>query len=236
MRLKEASIFRSYYEKFWKSDDPYHHSFCIQSKARFKTIEKMMNRKHDRILDIGCGEGNLTSIIGRLSTEVVAIDISVNAVKFARKKFGRAHFIVADAEALPFRSYVFDATVASEIIEHVLHPESLLYEMRRVTKINGYMILSTPNKDRLVNKFLNLFKWLRIKKQLDQHLREYSLSELFKLISKCNLRLLNITTDFWGAGIPIRSRMIYLGFRVRNFFPETVKRTGFCFVVKLAPN
>jgi len=50
---------------------------------------------------------------------------------------------------LPFENNYFDFFFAGEIIEHLFDSRFFLKEIHRVLKINGYLILSTPNLARI---------------------------------------------------------------------------------------
>jgi len=50
---------------------------------------------------------------------------------------------------LPFENNYFDFVFAGEIIEHLFDSRFFLKEVHRVLKINGYLILSTPNLARI---------------------------------------------------------------------------------------
>ncbi len=52
--------------------------------------------------------------------------------------------VVADAEALPFRSDVFQRIECDAVLEHVRHPECVMREMVRVLAVGGYAHLVTP--------------------------------------------------------------------------------------------
>ncbi len=102
-----------------------------------------------RVLDIGCGAGLICLKIAPFADLVVGIDVSQSALNFAnrvRKVYGCANVVFqkSGAERLAFRDHVFDLVVCSEVLEHVLHPEQALREMRRVTKASGQVIISTP--------------------------------------------------------------------------------------------
>ena len=99
------------------------------------------------VLDAGCGSGYGTAEFGQAGS-VTGIDISREAVQHARENFGRAgvRFLQASSERLPFADGSFDLATAFEVIEHVEHWPILLEEARRVLKISGVLLVSTPNK------------------------------------------------------------------------------------------
>jgi SAM-dependent methyltransferase len=89
-----------------------------------------------RILDLPAGRGKLTSALRRLGHEVVPADIDCQ----------QEDYVYADmTKRLPFDDESFDGVICLEGIEHVLNPYLLMGELFRVSKIGGYIAVSTPN-------------------------------------------------------------------------------------------
>jgi len=53
--------------------------------------------------------------------------------------------LVCDACTLPFEDEVFDAVLCREVIEHVMDDRELLWEAKRVLKLGGWFLVTTPN-------------------------------------------------------------------------------------------
>jgi ubiquinone/menaquinone biosynthesis C-methylase UbiE len=100
-----------------------------------------------QVLDSGCGSGYGTAEFGA-TVRVIGTDISADAILHARENFARpgVRFLQAACERLPFVEGCFDLVTAFEVIEHVEHWPELLEEARRVLKVSGVLLVSTPNK------------------------------------------------------------------------------------------
>jgi trans-aconitate methyltransferase len=78
------------------------HSFVWQYG---RDLLVLLNAKPgERILDVGCGTGQLTAEIAQFGAEVVGIDSSPEMIDTARSNFPHVLFDVADAAALPYSS------------------------------------------------------------------------------------------------------------------------------------
>ena len=94
------------------------------------------------VLDLGCGNGTL---LQRLRTEKnvkgTGLEISESGVEICRKRgLDVRHGRIDDT--LPFNDNEFDYTVCNVTIQMVMYPETLLREMKRVSR---YQIISFPN-------------------------------------------------------------------------------------------
>jgi SAM-dependent methyltransferase len=94
-----------------------------------------------RVLDVGCGEGQVSRRLAARGIEVVGLDPTVAQLAVARERGGAARYARALAEQLPCRSAVFDAVVMCLVIEHI-HPfEPVIAEIARVLTPGGRFLL-----------------------------------------------------------------------------------------------
>jgi SAM-dependent methyltransferase len=92
----------------------------------------------ERAIDVGCGTGSSTEPLTSFARVVVGVDASEEMLA-ARPGGGRAHYVRAVAERLPFRDHAFDlATVASAI--HWFDPEAL-HEIGRVLETSASLVV-----------------------------------------------------------------------------------------------
>ena len=102
--------------------------------ADFASIEA-----DQRVLDVGCGPGALTSELARRvgAGSVAAVDPSPTFVEGARGRNPEVDVRHAAAEHLPFADDVFDATLAQLVVHFMADPVAGLREMRRATREGG---------------------------------------------------------------------------------------------------
>jgi SAM-dependent methyltransferase len=96
-------------------------------------------RSGQRVLDVGCGPGALTSeLVARLGASAVsAVDPSESFVAAARARNPGVEVLRASAEELPFPPLAFDAALAQLVVHFMADPKVGLAEMARVTRRNG---------------------------------------------------------------------------------------------------
>jgi SAM-dependent methyltransferase len=101
-----------------------------------------------RVLDAGCGSGYGADALARHAREVLAVDISQEAIDYAREHYRAANlrFERASCLEIPASEGSFDQVVAFEIIEHLDDWRGFLREVRRVLVPEGVFLVSTPNK------------------------------------------------------------------------------------------
>jgi ubiquinone/menaquinone biosynthesis C-methylase UbiE len=103
------------------------------------------------ILEIGCGRGGFTRYLMQhyLSIgKVYACDYAESAIRIGEEKMpstGKLTWQKEDIMALSFNDETFDIVVSCETVEHVPDPKKAIFELFRVLKPGGYMILTCPN-------------------------------------------------------------------------------------------
>ena len=85
-----------------------------------------------RVVDVGCGEGQVARRVAKLGAEVVGVDPTVAQVTVARERGGGPHYVLAAAEAMPFRDASFDAGLSCLVFEHLDPFEPAIAEVGRV--------------------------------------------------------------------------------------------------------
>jgi ubiquinone biosynthesis O-methyltransferase len=107
---------------------------------------KAMNNPEARILDIGCGNGNISLALGSLGYNVTGVDIDQMSIDTAsgRNKYSNVKFEVLDANSFVMND-AFDAVVCSEVLEHLSKPYELLESIYRILKPGGVFVATVPN-------------------------------------------------------------------------------------------
>jgi ubiquinone/menaquinone biosynthesis C-methylase UbiE len=100
-----------------------------------------------RVLDIGCGTGQLAARIKRTQpvSEVVGCDFSAGMLSRAVARCHDVHWIRGDAGRLPFGDGSFDAITSTEAFHWFPDQDAALAECYRVLKPGGRLLLAMVN-------------------------------------------------------------------------------------------
>jgi len=100
--------------------------------------------KTQKVLDIPAGNGKLSEILRQDGFKVISADINCEKDDYT---------YVNMEKILPFNDNEFDIVICPEGIEHIINPQKLIKEFSRITKKNGYIIITTPNIQNCFSRF-----------------------------------------------------------------------------------
>jgi FkbM family methyltransferase len=110
-------------------------------------------RPGSRVLDIGSGQSMFYLIGGeRWPYRITCFDLNRELMKSVAPDRPSYNWLVAAMQYLPFADASFDAVYAGEVIEHIPNGEAALADWVRVLRPGGTLIVTTPNRERLLNR------------------------------------------------------------------------------------
>ncbi len=143
----------------------YDQSHSFVSKFGEDIVALLAPQDGERILDLGCGTGNLTKLIADAGGEVVGVDQSNNMISEAREKYPDIFFQVADACSLPYQNE-FDAVFSNAALHWIQAPEKVLSSIHKALTPNGRFIAEFGGKgnvQQIINGLLLQFQKIGIK-------------------------------------------------------------------------
>lgn len=188
-------------------------------------LDKLLSSgKSTSFLDVGCGEGWYVDYAAKHTTYAVGIDISKPKI---RRDYGkkRGHYLIADAEYLPFKQGSFFLVLCSETLEHLLQPRLCVEELFRVSK--NHVTLTVPIKivtywDRIICK-IRTAKMRRSNQSFEEHLNVPELKTLVEWVSSGQWQITDcflIGSRWFEKFDPVKQKRIVLDFPLR----DTIKR------------
>lgn len=138
------------------------------------------------ILDVGCASGWFLSQLSRHfpKAKYYGIDVYSKAIIYGRKKYKKLKLIEADAHSIPFSSQTFDLVVCAEVLEHVVKPEGVLREIKRVLRKNGLAVVEMDSGNILFQ--FTWFWWTNLRNGVwrDSHIHSFNSQKLEAMIRK----------------------------------------------------
>ncbi|MFH0735649.1 MAG: class I SAM-dependent methyltransferase [bacterium] len=120
---------------------------ALSESTYFPIYEYLKNKEKLDILEIGCGYGYLTYSIHALGHNITGIDLSKNAIEYAKKNFGEFYINSSFEDFVKTNNKKYDLIISTEVIEHVINPLDFVTNSINLLKQNGKLLLTTPNKN-----------------------------------------------------------------------------------------
>lgn len=119
-----------------------------QSLKAYELVEQYAAGKD--VLDVACGEGYGTSLVGKSASRVVGLDYNKEAVLEAQRRYGSANISFVEGDLFGTNNILqgeqFDIVCCFQTIEHVHDHDEFLAVLTSVVKPGGLLMVSTPNK------------------------------------------------------------------------------------------
>ena len=140
----DMSALKTRLKATWESGD-YGVFAKYLEKGALEFFERLPLRPGTRLLDVGCGAGQLTLPAARKGIQVTGLDLAANLVRQARAKAAAEGLEVqvdeGDAEALPYPDASFDVVMSLIGAMFAPRPELVASEMIRVCKPGGRLVM-----------------------------------------------------------------------------------------------
>lgn len=186
------------------------------------------------VLDVPSGQGALSKSLEALGFKVFSGDIEIKNILYRNGRcvqLNLNHF-------LPFKPTIFDYVVCTEGIEHIENPHHLIREFGRLTRKDGYLIITTPNvmtiKSRLrflFYSYLDFFKYYgplppevryTIKEHEHQHLNPVLFREIKFIFEKYGFKIERVDTNRmvrkWKIFFPLIKW--FIKYKTKKKFPK----------------
>ncbi|MCP0913438.1 MULTISPECIES: bifunctional 2-polyprenyl-6-hydroxyphenol methylase/3-demethylubiquinol 3-O-methyltransferase UbiG [Legionella] len=143
----EVAKFSQLAAQWWNANGPLKTLHDI-NPARINFIEKFINVKEQRVLDVGCGGGILSEGLAALGADVTGLDVEEEAIHAACAHAQESGLDI-DYLCMPIEEYdqaPFAVITCMEMLEHVTEPQLVIKHCARLLKQDGYLFLSTINR------------------------------------------------------------------------------------------
>jgi len=153
-----------------------------------------------RIMDVGCGAGQVGALLKEKDCHVVGVELDAEAAALARKVLDEV--IVERAERLHREDLVgtFDAIMLLDVLEHVPDPFLLLTNLRKYLADGGSLIISIPNAVHWTVRKMVLrgnFSYEEYGILDRNHLRFFTRDSFIRLLDEARLEVTEVRYAFW---------------------------------------
>ncbi len=193
--MSETSYSAPYQSSGWLDSGPQdYHAYLVPK------VLSLIPPDARRVVDIGCGNGYVVGLLAARGYDVLGVEPSPDGIAQARAAHPGLRFEQAPVEEVSARiSGAFDVVLATEVIEHLYTPRTLLRSGLQLLRPGGRMIVSTPYHGYLKNLALSIagaWDW-HFKADWDGgHIKFFSPKTLGKMVLECGFA----SVDFAYAG------------------------------------
>lgn len=203
-------------EKIWSQVPPDYYEEGIRHNLlqklwhneKWRNLRGFIKKDAKKILDVGCGSGHITYKMHKFfpKASVVGLDVYKKSIDFGRGKYRGVEFIVADAHRLPFKEANFDVVISTESLEHLVSPEKVLLQIRRVLVPGGELIVEMDSGSLLFRTVWYL--WTRLgpgRVWMGSHLTKFDSKKLVNMIASSGFIIKEEKVTHMGMGIVVRA-------------------------------
>jgi SAM-dependent methyltransferase len=153
-----------------------HWWFASRTRALLGMLYRCVETDDQRVLDVGCGAGNMIHHLERYGP-VVGFDNNGKPLAVARDR----GYVVGQGlgEAMPFPDGAFDIVAVLDTVEHVEDEAAILRECARAVRSGGLLVLTGP---------AFMFLWSH-NDEINCHYRRYTLGELRRKLTAYGFRV-----------------------------------------------
>ncbi|HVE98516.1 MAG TPA: class I SAM-dependent methyltransferase [Mycobacteriales bacterium] len=160
------------------------------------------------VADVGCSVGFISDEMHRRGGQTFGVDIDVPGLAKAQQRFGtEICFLCADGEALPWRDETVDVVVFNHIYEHVVDPDAVMAEIRRVLRPDGVVYLGLGNRLGVMEPHYRLpfLSWLPHGPLADRYVRAFGRADSYyeRFRGRAGLRRLVEGLHVWDYTFPV---------------------------------
>jgi len=144
-------------------------------------LARLVRPEEARLLEIGCGQGEVLVEARKRGFTVSGIEISSHAAGMANSRLQEQAVCVGSLDQAALPAGRFDAILAADVIEHVRDPKAFLDRVHQLLIPGGAVLLVTPSLDSWTRRLLRS-RWMEYK---IEHLYYFSAASLRLLLEKC---------------------------------------------------
>jgi glycosyltransferase involved in cell wall biosynthesis/2-polyprenyl-3-methyl-5-hydroxy-6-metoxy-1,4-benzoquinol methylase len=140
--------------------------------------------KTGRLLEVGCGDGDLLVTAEAEGWQVTGVEYSASACQQAQRRLKQGHVLWGQLEQAGLPPEHFDLCILSDVIEHVRDPLGFMREIHRLLRPGGTLLIATPSIDSWSARLMKQ-KWMEFK---TEHLNYFGRQTLQTALARAGFR------------------------------------------------
>ena len=150
---------------------------------RSRQVLRRLKQKNPRVLDVGCGRGQLLRAFQQAGSDVTGTEFSDDACRFACEKL-KIPVRVGLLHEINFPDASFDVVTMWHVLEHVSDPRPTLAEVARILRPGGIFMVAVPNFGSPEAR-LTKAGWFHL--DMPRHLSHHTRESLARILSEAGM-------------------------------------------------
>jgi len=173
--LADHDELNEFYRNYYDKGNFGHLQYKKKTLLQFNTLEKADHKELIRFdrnvnyytgtgnyLDVGFGLGMHLYIAQKLGYKVYGTELDNDCISFVQPYLPQSNLFNGDLLSAKYENNQFDLINICHVIEHVIDPNLYLFELNRILKTGGIIIVSTPNIGAIAYKLFRVFNFLNL--------------------------------------------------------------------------
>src|ERR1022692_3514150 len=203
-RPLDGDMPKHYPDRYWaygntrKGAAGLYRRFVLRDHLRFiqKAI-KALEIPQARILDVGCGAGDLLAVLRKRGHSAFGMDVSHSALRSALEL--NVPGTLGSYRQAPFAESSFDMVLMFHVLEHIPDPDAAIAGARKLLRPNGRLLIQVPNADCMQYTLLGRF-WIGL--DVPRHLYDYRRPDFENLLARNGFGVLRRKYFSWRDNAP----------------------------------
>ncbi|MEQ8908120.1 MAG: class I SAM-dependent methyltransferase [Vicingaceae bacterium] len=155
-------------------------------KGKLSYFNRQVNGK--KLLEIGCGKGNLLLVANQRGAKACGIDINLRVKKEVKEQ--AIELIETDVNGLVKQNRKFDLLILWHVLEHIPNVKQFYNDLHHICHKESEIIIAVPNEKSWQHRLTGA-KWYHL--DPNRHLYHFNINTLKKELSNAQFKVENVS-------------------------------------------
>jgi len=203
-RPDEADMHKYYPDRYWACGATRHglagfyRRFMLRDHLQFvRKAIRALDILKARVLDLGCGAGDLLAVLRKGGHSGIGMDISHSALRAAAEL--KVPGVCGSYRQAPYADSSFDVVMMFHVLEHIPDPDVAIATASKLLRPSGRLLIQVPNADCMQYGILGK-RWIGL--DCPRHLYDYRRQDLENLLVRNGFAILRRKHFSWRDNAP----------------------------------